>query len=314
MDRDEQALMREAAEHLIVAGRASELVAELAESGMAADVWAAPPVYRALFELQGSHAQSSCLLDLVSLRVHAIDDGLGLVLPIPGACSPPGSIDGGSVHVHGVVVGAVPRSGYAVGLDDGQVIAVNGDLLRVSRVAGFDPELRLVELRGLVSKRQTEALPDLTWPEVAAVAVDALAYELLGVGEAALNIAVSHTSDRTQFGRPIGAFQAVRHRLADARIHLTGARELLDATGQTAGASAPTMLGKALAGRAALTAVQAAQQVCGAMGFAWEFGLHAYVRRAYLLDSLFGTSESAAERLGSLHLTGEHPVSRLVAL
>jgi alkylation response protein AidB-like acyl-CoA dehydrogenase len=54
--------------------------------------------------------------------------------------------------------------------------------------------------------------------------------------------------------------------------------------------------------------------VCGAMGFTWEFGLHAYVRRAYLLDSLFGTGESAAERLGSLHLTGEHPVSRLVAL
>jgi hypothetical protein len=314
MDRDDLALLLAAAERLIATGKASDLVAELAESGMAAEVWADRPAYRALFELQGSRAQSSGLLDLVSLRVHASDAGLRLVLPLPGSGSPPGSIDGGSVRVRGVVVGEVPGTGYAVGLDDGQVLAVDGDLVDVSRVAGFDPDLNMVEVSGVVPYRHSETLPDVTWPEAAAVAADAFAYELLGVGEAALNVAVSHTRDRTQFGRPIAAFQAVRHRLADTRIQLTGAREFLDGTGRTTPGTASTLLGKALAGRAALTAVQAAQQVCGAMGFTWEFGLHAYVRRAYLLDSLFGTSESAAERLGSLHLTGEHPVSRLVAL
>jgi len=120
--------------------------------------------------------------------------------------------------------------------------------------------------------------------------------------------------DRHQFGRPIGSFQTVQHRLADALIAETGAREVLTAAGEPTDGVVERLVVKAVAGRAALIAVAAAQQVCGAMGFTAEFGLHAYVRRAYLLDALLGGSEDAEADLAAYVLTTGLPPRQLVSL
>ena len=69
---------------------------------------------------------------------------------------------------------------------------------------------------------------------------------------------------------------------------------------------------EAVAGSAALQALAAAQQVCGAMGFTAEFGLHRLVRRGYLLDALLGGSEAAPARIAGLLAAEGLP--RLVAL
>ena len=120
--------------------------------------------------------------------------------------------------------------------------------------------------------------------------------------------------ERQQFGAPLAGFQAVRHRLADVRIAETAALELLDATGPDTDASVMILVVKAAAGRAALLSAQAAQQVCGAMGFTEEFGLHRFVRRIHLLDSILGGAESADGALGSWALRSGRTSGRIAPL
>jgi alkylation response protein AidB-like acyl-CoA dehydrogenase len=82
-------------------------------------------------------------------------------------------------------------------------------------------------------------------------------------------------------------------------VAVAAARAVLTGTQDDPGDALAALAGKALAGKAVLAAVQAAQQVCGAMGFTWEHGLHRTVRRAYVLDSLLGRSESLDAEIGA---------------
>ena len=122
----------------------------------------------------------------------------------------------------------------------------------------------------------------------------ALAAEITGTAERALDLAVEHTSSRRQFNAPIAAFQAVRHRLAaDGYVAIAAARALLAASfGDVSGppAVAAAAAAKARAGRAHQTVTTAAVQVCGAMGATLEHPLHQYVNRGAVL----GTACSAA--------------------
>ena len=123
-------------------------------------------------------------------------------------------------------------------------------------------------------------------------AVVALAAEAVGGAEQALDLAVSHARQRVQFGRPIGSFQAVKHKCADMLVALEGARVALDGA-----------LVAGLQCSAAYTHITAeAIQVLGGIGFTWEHPAHLYFRRAASSAVLFGT-ESAhraalADRLG----------------
>jgi alkylation response protein AidB-like acyl-CoA dehydrogenase len=134
---------------------------------------------------------------------------------------------------------------------------------------------------------------------------------LVGVADRALALARSHALDREQFGRPIGAFQAVQHLLADmyvrmmlARSGTYGAAALLDdagsgaATVETAAASA-----KVVAADAAMANARACIQVHGGMGFTWEMMPHYLLKRTWVLEHSFGTTdrhtESIAAALGS---------------
>jgi hypothetical protein len=295
----ERALLLELAADLLREGRAEELVSQLAGAD---EVLSDPPTLGALFELQGSFAATSRLLDLAALG----DPDVPLVLPLPGTAGAPGRLVGKAIEVDGIVLGSPSDQGVAVGTDSDDVLLVSG--LQTIPLSGFDPDLGVTRVLGSrpVAHCVPAAVPG-SWDAVQSRAIRALSWELLGVAGAALGVAQQHVTSRHQFGRPLAAFQTVAHRLADAAIAQAGAREVLEATTADLDLPMQRLVLKALAGRAALTTVQAAQQVCGAMGFTAEFGLHALVRRAYLLDSLFGGCENAVYELADLALAGAVP-------
>ncbi|WP_217570269.1 acyl-CoA dehydrogenase family protein [Streptomyces sp. GbtcB7] len=137
----------------------------------------------------------------------------------------------------------------------------------------------------------------------------ALGWWLLGTGRAMLALARSHVLDRTQFGRPLASFQAVRHRLAETLVALDGAESTLLAAEDDLGC----LLAKAAAGQAALTAARHCQQVLGGIGFTAEHDLHRHVRRTLVLDGLLGSARELTREAGALIREGRS-APRLVQL
>ncbi len=128
----------------------------------------------------------------------------------------------------------------------------------------------------------------------------AVGWWLAGCGRAMLSLARRHALDRVQFGRPIGSFQAVRHRLADTLIAIEGAEATLHAG--PASVDHPglaCLLAKAAAGQAALTAARHCQQVLGGIGFTAEHQLHRHIKRSLILDGLLGSARELTREAGT---------------
>ncbi|MFW0793905.1 acyl-CoA dehydrogenase family protein [Gordonia sp. CPCC 205515] len=160
----------------------------------------------------------------------------------------------------------------------------------------IDPDLPLSEVPGGIDIPMVRARLALGW-------------WLVGSSRAMLTLARDHALDRTQFGRPIAAFQAVRHRLAETLVAIEGAEATLAHAGDDLGA----MLAKAAAGRAALITSRNVQQVLGGIGFTAEHSFHRHARRILLLDALLGSSRDLTREIGGiLRTTGTTP--RLVNL
>jgi hypothetical protein len=126
----------------------------------------------------------------------------------------------------------------------------------------------------------------------------ALGWWLVGTGRAMLALARQHALDRTQFGRPVASFQAIRHRLAETLVALEGAEATL-----VAAADEPDelsfLLAKAAAGQAALAAARHCQQVLGGLGFTAEHPLHRHIKRSLVLDALLGSSRELTREAGA---------------
>lgn len=109
--------------------------------------------------------------------------------------------------------------------------------------------------------------------------------EAVGGGTEVIARSVDYCTTRTQFGRPIGAFQAIRHRLADAACGVEGARSLVYQAAWSIAADTPGAICDVLASRlwasaAYLAAAEAAIQCHGGMGFTWDQRLHLWYRAA----------------------------------
>ncbi|WP_370411896.1 acyl-CoA dehydrogenase family protein [Streptomyces fradiae] len=116
----------------------------------------------------------------------------------------------------------------------------------------------------------------------------ATAAQALGVGRGLLDRTVAYAKQRTQFGAPIGSFQAVKHRLADTLLALEFARPLLFGAALTF-ASGDLAAAKVTAGEAARTAAATALQVHGAIGYTEELDLSLWLRKARPLRDAWGT-------------------------
>ncbi|GAA5052214.1 acyl-CoA dehydrogenase family protein [Nocardia callitridis] len=130
----------------------------------------------------------------------------------------------------------------------------------------------------------------------------ALGWWLLGTGKSMLDLARTHAVERAQFGKPVAAFQAVRHRLAETLVALEGAEATLLAADDDLGA----LLAKAAAGRAALTAAKHCQQVLGGIGFTAEHDFHRHLERAMILDGILGNARELTQEAGRLLRTTGH--------
>jgi len=119
-----------------------------------------------------------------------------------------------------------------------------------------------------------------------------LAAEQVGAARAILEMTVEYANLRNQFGRPIGSFQAVKHRCADALVAVEGAEASLlvsaaafrDGDGDPVDALSATLA----CGDALALASRSSIQVHGAIGFTWEHRAHLYLRRALSSNYLFG--------------------------
>lgn len=127
----------------------------------------------------------------------------------------------------------------------------------------------------------------------------ALGWWLVGAGRAMLLLACRHALDRTQFGKPVASFQAVRHRLAETLVAVEGAEATLG-TAATEPDELASLLAKAAAGQAALTAARHCQQVLGGIGFTAEHELHRHVKRTLVLDSLLGSARELTREAGAV--------------
>jgi alkylation response protein AidB-like acyl-CoA dehydrogenase len=139
------------------------------------------------------------------------------------------------------------------------------------------------------------------------------AAQLVGLAEAMLDQAVEYAKIRTQFGQPIGAFQAIKHKLADVAVALEFARPVLwraaDALGQQAGsASLHVSHAKVAATDAAYLAAETAIQVHGAMGYTYEVDLHFWMKRAWALGGAWGSRAFHLARIDAAVIGAAHPI------
>jgi alkylation response protein AidB-like acyl-CoA dehydrogenase len=131
------------------------------------------------------------------------------------------------------------------------------------------------------------------------------AADLLGGAARALEMAVDYAKDRVQFGRPIGSFQAVKHRCADMLVDVEGMRSTVYWAAWCIGANDPdasvaASTAKVWCADASKRVMASALQVHGGIGFTWEHDLHFFMKRAQLDQLAFGDASFHRARLTEL--------------
>lgn len=128
------------------------------------------------------------------------------------------------------------------------------------------------------------------------------AAQLLGIAQRAVDLAVTYAKERTQFGKPIGSYQAVKHLLATAQVKIEFARPVVYAG--AAGLAANDAFSRARISHAKLAAVEAADLACrtavqvhGAMGYSWEVDVHFFLKRTLALSSWWGDRRFHLDRV-----------------
>ena len=130
------------------------------------------------------------------------------------------------------------------------------------------------------------------------------ALQLLGISQAALDVSVAYVSERRQFGKPVGAQQAVKHQLANALIGLEFARPMVQRACYTLDQDDRETNGRVsgawiLAAKAAREVERVALQVHGAMGYSFEYPLHHLLKRSWALRYAHGPEAEHRRRAQS---------------
>ena len=132
-----------------------------------------------------------------------------------------------------------------------------------------------------------------------------LASELFGVAEQCLGMTVTYVKERRQFARPVGSFQALKHRLADVWVAVTQARAAARYAAACLATGDPdtpvaVALAKAAAGDAAVLAAQECVQLHGGIGFTWEHPAHLLLKRAKSGSLALGSPDRDRAALAAL--------------
>jgi alkylation response protein AidB-like acyl-CoA dehydrogenase len=127
------------------------------------------------------------------------------------------------------------------------------------------------------------------------IATAALSAEMVGTAQKALDISVDYAKTRVQFGKPIGSFQAVKHKCVDMMVAVENARSLTyyacwTVDERVAEAATAVPMAKAYASDMAKNVTSEAIQVHGGIGFTWEHDMHLYHRRALAGEANLGNA------------------------
>jgi alkylation response protein AidB-like acyl-CoA dehydrogenase len=188
---------------------------------------------------------------------------------------------------------------------NGELHAVERDAATVVPRPGLDGTRRLAQVRWepspgslVVAGKEARVVLAQLWDR-AAMGTGAV---LVGIADRLVAMAAQYAKERSQFGRPIGSFQAVKHHLANALVRVEFARPVVYRAAWSLSegdpeASRHASMAKALASDAALLAARAALQVHGAIGYTWEHDLHLWMKRAWALASSWGDAASHRARV-----------------
>lgn len=118
--------------------------------------------------------------------------------------------------------------------------------------------------------------------------------QLVGIGQKLVELAVEYSKEREQFGKAIGTFQALKHHLASVQVKIEFARPAVYRAAHSVAHDMTTRAvdvsqAKSMAADAAVLAAKTALQIHGAIGYTWEVDLHMWMKRAWALDTAWGT-------------------------
>ncbi|MDN0194074.1 acyl-CoA dehydrogenase family protein [Streptomyces sp. S.PNR 29] len=237
-----------------------------------------------------------------ALRVPEAEGGVGLGLPEAvlvfeeaGRVLLPGPL----VATHlaaGVVPGAATGETVVTAVSGGlaewltEADAVRGDATGAVPLRSVDPLTPLHRVPGAV-------------PDADPVAVLLTAAEQLGTAARVCELAVQHARAREQFGKPVGAFQAVQHLCAQMLVRARTARAAVYAAAVTAD-PVDIAAARLLADEAAVRGARDCLQVHGGMGFTWESEVHLHLKRTWVRTHRAGDVTESEEFLAADLLTG----------
>jgi hypothetical protein len=324
MDADELKLLNGTLLGLAESGQDGPLTAALDAFGWR-DVLAAHPeaAISALFDAQGrTGTWSAALHDVLGagMEIFGITRLASVVLPRPGS-SRPGALHDGRVTVDGILLG--PRDETAtlvVAVGSPQrarlAVAVEPEDLQIERRQGLDPGLAAYAVSGTAGRMTVLAEDDGAdrwWETAQARGRLALCRQIVAALSVMIEQARSHVSGRAQFGRLVGTFQAVRHKLVEAHVATTAADCATTSAWESADLPLAAATAKVVTGKAVGVTAAHTQQLLAGIGFTAEHPYHRFMKRTVVLERMLGSGAEVAPRVGrGLIERGEAP--RLVQL
>ncbi len=211
----------------------------------------------------------------------------------------------------------IDESAGLILFDDSECKFISKEDLDFEIIASNDPSreiCKIISIKKAISSSENFAELNSAVSSRGALMTAAL---LVGLAQKMIDLSSAYVVDRTQFGKPIGSFQAVKHMLADVAVKIEFAKPAVYRAAYSLFENNPK---SALhCAHAKLMCVQAAELACknsiqahGAMGYTWEMDLHIYMRKAWSMmacwgnedkqqDIIFKTLASSNEELGVLH-------------
>jgi alkylation response protein AidB-like acyl-CoA dehydrogenase len=228
----------------------------------------------------------------------------------PGGFTMEARADGDGVVLDGekvLVTDAASADLFMVATADGHrhLVERDADGVAVAEEESIDPTRRLSSVRfdGVrVAAADTLPAEGADYHPVFFRLCVALAAESTGVAQRAMEMAVDYAKDRQQFGRPIGAYQAVSHRCAQMLLETENSRSAVYGAAWAADAEPDSLplaasMAKAYASDAGWRVPDASIQVHGGIGFTWEHDLHFFLKRGRANAAMFGDARWHRERV-----------------
>ncbi|MDA3659223.1 acyl-CoA dehydrogenase family protein [Mycobacterium xenopi] len=198
----------------------------------------------------------------------------------------------------GTALGAVVFDpDYVVNGDRADIVveATGDQLIRWTEFVA-EPVTTMDPTRRLARVRPQRTVPMGVDPGIADTAAILVAVEQVGAAARCLELTVNYTKQRVQFGRPIGSFQALKHRMADLYVAVQAAQALVD---DAVAAPSPTSAALARVAASETFSRVAAEgiQLHGGIAITWEHDMHLYFKRAHSTAQLLGPPREHLRRL-----------------